>query len=239
MAKKPGREDFIFKSPVNNFFYLYSDAEYFNKIAHTKEMQEQFDQYRLCRTAVLLCVLSLEALINRALDHFLPEHLHDYFMDPEDRLSVEDKWQLLPLLGGDAARRQFDRTRYPWSHFAELIRLRNDFVHPKHDRYAYYRVIHSHKWEPLKWNKIPKTLNLSEDQIVYRQSRIPKDPYALRPDHVVQVKKIVDDMVRELDGLLEGKIMATNWHTTDQMTLFHPPGATLADLPPGMKQRGN
>jgi hypothetical protein len=56
---------------------------------------------------------------------------------------------------------------------------------------------------------------------------------------VVQVKKIVDDMVREPDGLLEGKIMATNWHTTDQMTLFHPPGATLADLPPGVKQRGN
>lgn len=236
MSKRTKDDDHVFRSPVNNFYYLYSDAEYFNSIAHSAQMQGQFDQYRLCRTAVLLYALSLEAVINRALDHFVPEHLHDYVLDREDRLSVEDKWQLLPLVAQEGRHPTFDRSRYPWSHFAELVRLRNDFVHPKHDRLAYYRVVHSHQWEPLRWNKIPKALGVSEEQIIYRQTRIPKDPYALRPEHIVVVKKVVDDMIKELDTMLGGRITENDWHISDQMQLIHPPVATIDDLP---KRRTN
>ena len=230
MKQESGKKKFVFRSFVNSFHYLYGDAEYFHQLA--REMEGRFEQYRLCRTAVLLYVLSLEGLINRAMDQFLPERLRDFFLDREEKFSLEDKWLLLPLLVSDGENVQSDRSRYPWSHFAELVRLRNDFVHPKHDRPAYYRAITALQWEPLPWRDMPKDLGVKETEVVYRQTHIPKDPYAVRPRHVDIAKKVVDDTVAELDRLLGGKLTKDNWHRVDQMTLIYPPGATLNDLPP-------
>lgn len=229
MSKESLKQLFIFRSFVNSFHYLYQDAEYFHQIAKRSEITDSFEQVRLCRTALLLYIFCLEGLINRALDHFLPQHLREYLLEREDRFGIQDKWLLLPLLVSE--KETFDKSQYPWSHFTELIAVRNDFVHPKHDRPVYYRVITSHKWEPLPWKEIPRDLGVKETNVVYRQTQIPKDPYAIRPEHIDVTKRIVDDLVVELDRLLGGKILADNWLQSDQLSLVHPPGANLGDLP--------
>lgn len=226
-----GQQIFIFRSFVNSFQYLYRDAEYLQSLAKRPEIAESFGRTQISRTALLLYILSLEGLINRALDYFLPEKYHDFVIEREEKFSIEDKYLLLPLLFSPDLSIQFDKSRYPWSHFSELVRLRNDFVHPKHDRPSYTRAITSHRWEPLSWKEIPSDSKITESDIVYRQTRIPKDPYAILSEHVDIAKKIVDDTVAELNRLLGGKIFQDNWHTTDKMELIYPPGATLNNLP--------
>jgi hypothetical protein len=221
---------FVFKSKVNSFHYLYQDAEYFHQIAQKPDVG--FDGVRASRTALLLYILSLEALINRALDHFLPERLHDFFLEREERFSLEEKWLLLPLLTSGHGDQQFDRSRYPWSHFVELIKIRNDFAHPKHDRPAFYEALTAKEWRPLSWKHIPDGLDVKESDLIYRQTQIPRDPYAVRVDHVNTVRSIVDAIISELDRLLDGRVIADDWKHKDEMALIWPAGATTNDLCP-------
>jgi len=230
MTVKNEKPLFVFRSFVNSYHYLYQDAECLRQIAHKSEIGGAFESVRLCRTALLLYVLSLEGLINRALGHFLPEHLREFFLEREDRFRLEDKWLLLPLLASDAPPATFDRSQYPWSHFVELVQIRNEFVHPKAQRPAYYRAITSHRWEPLPWKDIPGGLSVKETDVIYRQTRIPRDPYVIRAEHVDEVKRVVDDVVARLDELLDRKLSKDDWLRNDQMTLVYPPGATLSDL---------
>jgi hypothetical protein len=220
----------ILRSDVNSFEYLYQDAEWLRRLASGPQLAQRFEKTRLCRTAVILYSFSLEALVNRALAAFLPDHLKEFFLGREDSLKVQEKWQLLPLLAG--AGQSFDTSCYPWSHFAELITLRNEFVHPKHDRPAYYRLLSPAEFEPLEFNKIPSDAGISEKDVVYRQMRIPRDPYSLLPEHLDRVKKVVDDTIAELDRLLGGRLTVGNFLGTDEMTVVYPRGATLA-RPPG------
>jgi hypothetical protein len=220
---------FIFKSHVNSFHYLYQDAEHFH--AQARSDDAGFDGVRAARTALLLYILSLEGLINRALEAFLPEPLRSFFLEREDRFSLEDKWQLLPLIAGDDGPKAFDKSRDVWARFVELVRLRNEFVHPKHNRPAYYEARTTANWTPLSWNAIPKGLPLKETDLIYRQTQIPRDPYAVRVDHVDTAKAAVDAVVAELDQLLGGRITAGGWHHSDGMSLIWPVGATVADIP--------
>lgn len=229
MADQDEKKTFIFRSYVNSFWYLYRDAEYLHRIARGERLENTPEKTQLCRTALLLYILSLEGLINRAMAQFLPESLRDFFLEREDKFNLKEKLLLLPLLVSNG-RSQFDTSNYPWNYFSELVQLRNDFVHPKHDRAAYYRAVTSHIWEPLPWNEIPQTLGVKETQVVYRQTRIPKDPYAIRLEHVDVAKQVVDDVISRLDQLVAGKILEDNWHQQDQMQLIYPPGATLDDL---------
>jgi hypothetical protein len=236
MTDEKHKTTFVLQTHVNSFHYLYQDAEYLHQMAKKPEMAKIFERVQLCRTALLLYTFSLEGLINRSLDHFLPQHLHEFILEREDKFGVEDKWLLLPLL--ISQKESFDKSRYPWSQFAELIKIRNDFVHPKHERSAYYRAITSHEWEPLPWDEIPEDLNVKETEVIYRQTRIPKDPYAIRPEHLDTVKKVVDDTIIELDRFLGGKITQNNWLHNDEMKLIYPPNANLNDLtslPPKQK----
>ena len=223
---------FIWKTVINSFHYLYGDAEHLHQLAKSPDLAKNFERVRLCRTALLLYILSSEALINRALDHFLPERSRQFILDREEKFSVEDKWSLLALLSGDPNQQGVDKATYPWSHFAELIRIRNDYVHPKHDRHAYYKAITAKRLDCLDWKEIPEGLGIKETDLVYRQMLIPKDPYGILPEHVDKVKKVVDDSINGLDRLLGGKLLKDNWYRSDQLGLCYPPGATIADLPP-------
>jgi hypothetical protein len=223
---------FIFSTAVNSFHYLYSDAEYMLKVIRSLDESSDFETVRLSRSAILLYVFSLEALINRVLATFLPEKLQDFFIEKEDRFSLADKWQLLPLITDTDPETAFDTSSYPWGHFVELIKLRNDYIHPKHDRRAFYKVITSHRFTPLSWREIPPDLGVSENSVIYRQTQIPRDPYAIRPSHVETTKKVVDDMIELLDKFLQGKLTDEDWLHSDQFKLVYPEGASFADLPP-------
>lgn len=219
----------ILQSCINSFHYLYNDAEWLRSFATDPIMESRYEQKRLLRTAVILYALSLEALINRAFDAFLEGEIGDFFCKSEDKFSTQDKWFLLPLLVG--ADHSFDKSQYPWSHFAELVKARNDYVHPKHDRPGYYRLMSNEEMEPLRPGDISAELSLPETRLVYRQMRIPRDPYALLPEHLERVKKVVDNMIDELDVLLEGRVKADDWLHKDDMEAIHPPGATFHRRP--------
>lgn len=118
------KQIFVYATTINSFHYLYSDAQLFHDRAKTPELQHS-ERIPLSRTAILLYVFSLEALVNRALAEFLAEPLRSFIMEREDRFSLEEKWNLLPRFASGATSVSFDKSSYPWSHFRELVRLRN------------------------------------------------------------------------------------------------------------------
>lgn len=67
------------ESAINSFFYLYQDAEWFKALASSPVMKPSFDKTRCCRTAVVLYVVALEALINRACEAFLVSPLRTWW----------------------------------------------------------------------------------------------------------------------------------------------------------------
>lgn len=161
MESEENRKLFIFKSYVNSFHYLYQDAEYFHKIAKDKGLSGKFDQVILSRNSLLLYVLSLEALINRVIDFFLSGKVRDLVLEREDRFSLTDKWLILPILINKDSDSTFDTSSYPWSHFTELVKIRNDFVHPKHDRVAFYKVVSKKGHDCLDYNEIPRDSDIN------------------------------------------------------------------------------
>ena len=206
MSQAEGKapEPEIVRSHLNSYHYFYQDAEMLRALA--EQHVGTFEEVRYSRTALLLYVFSLEGLINRALETFLPDGVRQYFLEREDRLSIADKWLLVPLLAGALQTGTFERGTYPWNCFADLVALRNDFVHPKHDRFAYYRWYSNGTFDRLSWQDIPTESGIREKDCVYRQIRVPKDPYSIQAPHVSAVKKVVDDMVKELDRLLGGQV---------------------------------
>jgi len=216
----------IARAQLNSFHYLYQDAEWFRSLAFTQP--KSFDEVRICRTGILLYVFSLEALINRAMAEFVPDPLRTFLLEREESFSLQDKWLLLPMLVRGDRPETFDKGQYPFSHFCELVLLRNDFVHPKSDRTAFYRVLPNQNIEPLDWNRIPKGSGIRETDIVYRQTRLPRDPYSLQAEHVDRVKKIVDDLIAELDRLLDGRLQKADWLHNETWMAAYPAGSAFA-----------
>lgn len=225
-----GKTRYLLKTKVNSFHYLYQDAEYLMSAARLPNITGTFEEVRITRSAMLLYIFSLEGLINRALDNFLQQPVHDFIIDREEKFSTSEKWQLLPLLAASPPTR-IELGVYPWSHFAELLRVRNDYVHPKHDRMAYYEAISQINLRHLDPKDIPEGCGLKEKDLVYGQTKLPRDPYGFRLPQLEIVKKIVDDTVQELDMVLSGQILKDNWARNDQMTLFFPEGTEFDELP--------
>ncbi|WP_332852794.1 hypothetical protein [Duganella sp. S19_KUP01_CR8] len=223
------KQRFLFKTEINSFHYLYQDAEYLLATARLSTVKGTFQETRVARSALLLYILSLEGLINRALDHFTPTPIHDFLIEREEKFNTADKWRLLALVAGTPLN-DLDMGCYPWSHLSELIKIRNDYVHPKHNRMAYYEYVSATTFTHLDWKSIPAECGIKEKDLVYGQTKLPKDPYGFSLAHLENVKKIVDDTVAELDKVLAGKINKDDWIHSDQMKLFHPPGTTIDDI---------
>ncbi len=206
---------------INSFHYLYQDAEYLHSLAKDEKYKDTFDRVRFSRTSILLYIVSLEALINRVMDNFLLGEKRKFIVEREAKFSIQDKWLLVPLLYNSEEEETFDTSNYPWSHFNELVNARNDFVHPKHDRAAFYKVTGEKKVDVIELNEIPNEIpqeyNITETKLFYRNTKIPKDPYSLLPEHIDIVKKVVDDTIDKLDELIGGQVMKDNWLTSDSL----------------------
>ncbi len=98
---------------VNSFRHLLQDADLVYYLAKQDGTEDGEKRNRLCRTAVLLYILSLEGLINRVLHHFTPERLRDFLLEREASLSFLDKWELIPLLFSEGDDHKFDKGAYP------------------------------------------------------------------------------------------------------------------------------
>lgn len=227
----------IFQTFPNSFKYLVDDAEYLCNLAKTPPISDCFQRTQLCRTAILLLVLSLEGLVNRALARFLPADLRDFVMAREDRWSIVDKVEFLIVTCSPSDEFHLDKSSYPWAHLREMVEIRNDLVHPKHDRPAFYVQTGSRKIDNLPFNRIPDGLTFKtptglrkpvrEKDLVYGQMRITRDPYTLMTEDIDRVSSVLSDIVDWIDLHLGGKLKENDWHTNDEFTLIHPPGATL------------
>lgn len=222
---------FIVRSCVNSFHYLYQDATYLHNLANDPTRAGKFERVQLSRTALILYIISLEALINQVGIAFLPAEAQMFFRQREANISLEDKWFLLPLMISQGTS-TFDRSRYPWSHFKELVRIRNDYIHPKHKRGSYMRAKTRQRFERLETKDIPADSDIREADVLYGQTKVYKDPHQILPNDVDPVKRVVDDMIKELDRILGGQITKGNWLHQEVFKLVYPPGATLNDLPP-------
>jgi len=227
MTQEDFNQTYILQNNVNSFAFLYHDATKLLELAKDPKLTAPDKSVILCRTALLLYIISLEGLINYALAYFSPENLRKFILDREEKLGIREKWELLPMM---LKNETFDFSKYPWSHFSELITIRNDYVHPKHNRKAYYKAEKSKKWKALLINEIPRDSNIKEKDVVYRQTRIPKAVTAIQTEHVETVKTVVDDMIEELNKLLDGRIKKEGWFKTEHLKLIYPDGAKLDDL---------
>jgi len=117
----------IFSSFTNSFKFLIDDAETLLNMARSPVFSEEFRCTQLCRTSIIIYILALEGLINKALDSFLPDEYRKFIMEREERFSILDKWEMLPLFF-DKSGKIIDKSKYPWSHLKELIRIRNDHI---------------------------------------------------------------------------------------------------------------
>lgn len=64
---------------------------------------------------------------------------------------------------------------------------------------------------------------VNESDIVYRQTRVSKDPYSLMPEDVSKIKSAVDNVIDGLDKLLNGQLKKDNWLNSDKMDMIWPP----------------
>ena len=219
------QEPFIAQTFINSFFYLAKDAEFFRQLASTAS---GFDRVVFCRTAVLLYALSLEALINRCMDDFLPHGQRDFFLAREKKLSPMDKFELVPLF---VTGKTFVKSDVVWAKLHELFQLRNDFVHPKHDRVAFLKVLANNEMEPLDLNyDLPAELQIKPKDLRYPNLQIPTDPYSILPEHLERVKEASEDVLQKLNEFLEGRVLKDSWHIRDQMELVYPKGKTWKDV---------
>ncbi len=235
MNRKPWPKESIIVGHTNSYHLYRTDADFFLSLAKETGHGGSFDATRLSRTAILLYILSLEALVNQALAHYLRGALRDVILEKERSFSLLEKWEMLPKLASEDESRSFDKSAYPWSHLSELNKIRNDYVHPKSHRPYVNQVSAEHKtYSMLEPNQIPDSLEFADDKgrvipvvektLRYCQTGVPRDPSQLLPENAEVVRQVVDDTIKELDQLMSGAIEREKFLLgTEEFKIIHPP----------------
>lgn len=230
--QKDNLPDLVY-SVINGFHNFYNDAETLVAIIDTipNTAGIAFQKTILSRTAILLYVVSLEALVNRVASTFLCKEKENDFLSIKNRFrSLESKWLDFPQFLNEK-NLSFSKDDYPWNQFIELIKIRNDYAHFKNDREIYYANYSS---GPLKFLKLDdldefvkiemfKLAGINENSIYYPLTGIPINTYSITIEHAKKAKMITDAVINELDKLLGGKIKKDKWLHSDIMTIVKPP----------------
>ena len=194
----------IFRINTDSFHYLDDDSAMYIKYAEEASKIKSYNSYRHSRSAILLYIMAIEALINRIQYTFLSQEWSKFCNTNEKSLSLKDKINLISLI---FKKKPIDWSKKPWLMLGEIIKLRNDFVHPKSIRWGYY-IKEKKGYYHVQKQMLPQSKQVN---VYYINTNIPKNPYAIRTEHAKIVAKIVRDTVDELDKLLNGKIKKGNW----------------------------
>ncbi len=211
------------ETDVSPFHCLYQDALYFHSQSRLALVRSEGEAGRMARAALLLYVAAAEALVHQAAVELGRPDLAAIVADPTRPLPLLDAWRLLPAILGAGPAGAIDTEAAPWPQFAELLALRDSWAYPgpPEARRAYYRApSKSSPYEPLLPHQIPPTLAVSAERIHYPRTGLPRDPYALRPDHLDTARGVLDAAIDALDRRLDGALTRDNRHRREPVRLL-------------------
>jgi hypothetical protein len=225
-ATDPG---WVIETTFNPFHCLYQDALFFH--TQSRLARSDADASRLARSALLLYVSAVEALVHQAAEELGRHELRGLIADPSRPLPLAEAWRLLPAIAADpgAPTGPFDPETPPWPQFAELLMLRTSWAYPgpPGSRRTYYRSPRRDgDYEPLQPHQVPAVLRrtATPDRLCFPRTGLPRDPYALRPRHLDTARGILDAAIEALDRRMGGALTRGQRHRREPVRLVHPPG---------------
>jgi hypothetical protein len=219
-ASTPG---WVIEAEISPFHCLYQDALHFHSQSRLTLLRSEGEAARMARAALLLYITSAEALVHQAASELGRPELAAIVADPARPLPLLDAWRLLPAILGAGPSGAIDPEVPPWPQFAELLALRDSWAYPgpAATRRAYYRSpSKSSPYEPLLPHQVPPDLPVAPDGIYYPRTGLPRDPYALRPDHLDTARGVLDAAIDVLDRRLDGALTRDNRHRREPVRVL-------------------
>jgi hypothetical protein len=213
----------IIETEVSPFHCLYQDALHFHSQSRLSLNRSEGESSRMARAALLLYVASAEALVHQAAVELGRPELATVVADPSRPLRLLDAWRLLPAILGTGPTGAIDPAAAPWPQFAELLALRDTWAYPGPApmRRAYYRsASRSSPYEPMLPHQVPPGLPVEPDHIHFPRTGLPRDPYALRPNHLDTARGVLDAAIDALDRRLDGALTRDNRHRREPVRLL-------------------
>ena len=206
----------VIETTVSPFLCLYQDALEFHTQCHVRRSSSEAEASRLARAAFLLYLASAESLVHQAAAELGRPEIARMICDPERPMPLADAWRLLPAAVAESHPGFADPERAPWPQFAELLAIRAAWAYPgpAAQRRAYYRQLPGSdgQFEPLQPHQIPAGMEIDPTQLVLPRTGLPRDPYALRPQHVDTARSVLDAAIEALDRRLGGALTRGGRH---------------------------
>lgn len=227
----------IIETEVSPFHCLYQDALFFHSQSRLIRGRSESESSRLARAALLAYVASAEALVHQAAIELGRPELAALAADPRRPLPLDEVWRLLPAIaaeasatanaaGGGVSAGAGIWEHPPWPQFAELLALRTSWIYPGNaaSRRAYYRApTQTADYEPLQSHQAPADLRVATDRLNFPRTGLPRDPYALRPEHLDTARSVLDSAIGALDRRLGGALTRDNRHRREPVRFIQPP----------------
>ena len=234
-ARDTARAGWIIETVVSPFHCLYQDALDFHQQSKLRQARSEAEASRLARAALLLYLNAAEALLHQAAVELGRPELANLVADPGRPLPASDVWRLLPAIIGEGPLGGFDPSAAPWPQLAELLTLQAGWRYPgaPFQRRAYY---HSPRkdadYEPLQPHQVPPGLSVPADRLGLPRTGLPRDPYALRPQHLDTVRGVLDAAIAALDRRVEGALTKDQRHRKEPVRVIHPRSGPEGDNSP-------
>ncbi len=215
----------VIMTEISPFHCLYSDALDFHNQSRLMINRSVPSAGRLARASLLLYIASAKALVHQAAVELARPDLAQIIGDPDRPISLANAWRLLPSVVG-SGQLSGDPATPPWPQFAELLALEASWTYPgsPSGRCAYYRAPYQGAdYEPLQPHQVFPALGVRADSLQFPRTGLPRDPYALRPQHLDTIRGVLDLAIETLDRKLEGALTRDNRHRREPVRVIHPP----------------
>ena len=214
----------VIMTEVSPFHCLYSDALDFHSQSRQMMAKSVPAASRLARAAILLYIEAVESLIHQAAVELGRPDLAPLVGDATRPLPLADAWKLLPAVVANGSVAS-DPDSPPWPQFAELLTLRASWSYPGRaaERRVYYRAAYpGADFEPLQPHQIPPGLDVTADTLLYSRTGLPRDPYALRPQHLDTARSVIDAAINAIDRRIDGALTRDNRHRREPVRPVYP-----------------
>ncbi len=216
----------VLMTEVSPFHCLYQDALDFHSQSRLMLPRSVGSASRLARASLLLYVAASEALVHQGAVELGRPDLAALVADPSRPMRLADAWRLLPAIVADGSV-PGDPDGPPWPQFAELLALRESWSYPGEasGRRAFYRAPHpGADHEPLQPHQVPPGLTVPAEALHFPRTGLPRDPYALRPQHLDTARGVLDAAIDALDRRVGGALTRDNRHRREPTRPVYPPG---------------